>query len=314
MVRTQQEAAREAYLSLATQLAAEQAVGIVAMRAVFDAWSEELFPMPDGTVVDPVKLGDVPCEIVQAPGVRADRTIVHFHGGGFVIGSPRAYRAMGSVLSSHCAARVVIPDYRLAPEHQSPAPAEDALAVYRALLADGTDPADIVISGDSAGGGLALSLLIGLRDAGEPLPACCAVMSPWADATLSGDSVAENGAADPIVAPKFIAAMAEMRFGDDDDREDPLVSALFADWHGIPPLLLFASRVETLRDDAVRVAEKARAAGVDATLELYDDMVHVWPFFYGQLPEADLAIEQYTAFVLAHARRGSRSPHSGAVH
>jgi epsilon-lactone hydrolase len=294
---TQQAAAREAYMSLATRLAAEQAVGIVAMRVVFDPWSEEFFPMPDGTVVDPGKLGGVACETVLAPGVSAERTILHFHGGGFVIGSPRAYRAMGSVLSSQCVARLVIPDYRLAPEHHATAPIEDALAVYRALLAEGTDPARVVISGDSAGGGLALSLLIALRDAGEPLPACCVVMSPWADGTLSGASIDENGANDPIVAPEFIAALAEMRFGDDTDREDPLVSPLFAEWHGIPPLLLFASQVETLRDDAVRVAEKAREARVDATLELYDDMVRVWPFFYGQLPEADQAIARYAAFV-----------------
>ena len=179
------------------------------------------------------------------------------------------------------------------------------MSVYRALLAGGADPANVVISGDSAGGGLALGLLIALRDAGDPLPSCAVAMSPWADGTLSGDSVKANGETDAIVGAEFIGGLADLRFGEDGDRRDPLASPLFADWSGIPPLLLFASQAETLRDDAVRVAERARAAGVEVELELYDDMVHVWLVFAGQLEEADRAVEQVAAFVHAHASGGS---------
>jgi acetyl esterase/lipase len=295
-----QQAARDAYTALATRLAAEQAAGIVAMRAIFDAWSAELFTLPEDAELSETELGGVVCAVVRAPGARSARTILHFHGGGFVIGSPAGCRAFGAVLSDRCSARVVLPDYRLAPEHPAAAQMQDAVAAYRALLAGGADPAGVVLSGDSAGGGLALGLLIALRDAGDPLPSCCVAMSPWTDGTLSGDSVRENAEADAIVGAEFLAGLAEMRFGEDGDRRNPLASPLFADWQGVPPLLLFASRAETLRDDSIRLAEKARAAGVAVQLELYDDMVHVWPFFVGQLEEADRAVAQLTAFVNAH--------------
>jgi epsilon-lactone hydrolase len=297
-----QQAARDAFTSLATRLAAERAAGIVAMRAVHEAWSAELFTLPDDAHVSQSRLGGVTCEVVRAAGVSSDRTIVHFHGGGFVIGSPRGYHPFGAVLSESCAATVILPDYGLSPEHSPAAQVQDAVSLYRALMAGGADPGAVVISGDSAGGGLALGLLIALRDAGDPLPCCGVAMSPWADGTLSGDSVKENAETDAIVGPEFIGGLADLRFGEDGDRRDPLASPLFADWSGIPPLLLFASRAETLRDDAVRVAEKARAAGVEVSLELYDDMVHVWLVFAGQLEEADRAVAQVAAFVNAHAR------------
>ncbi len=301
MGTTAQQAARDAFMSLATRLAAEQAAGIVAMRAVHDAWAAELFTLPDGAEVSQTELGGVGCEVVRAAGLSSQRTFLHFHGGGFVIGSPQGYHPFGAVLSDSCAATVILPDYGLSPEHSPRAQVRDALAVYRALLAGGSDPAEVVISGDSAGGGLALGLLIALRDAGQPLPACGVAMSPWADGTLSGDSVEENAEADAIVGPEFLSGLADLRFGEDGDRRDPLASPLFADYSGIPPLLLFASQAETLRDDAVRVAEKARAAGVEVELELYDEMVHVWLVFAGQLEEADRAVAQVAAFVDGHA-------------
>jgi monoterpene epsilon-lactone hydrolase len=302
---TAQQAARDAFTSLATRLAAEQAAGIVAMRAVHDAWAAELFTLPDGAHVGRTELGGVACETVRAAGVSSDRRILHFHGGGFVIGSPSGYHPFGAVLSDSCAATVILPDYGLSPEHSPQAQVQDAVAVYRALLDGGADSANIVVSGDSAGGGLALGLLIALRDAGDPLPPCGVAMSPWADGTLSGDSVKDNGETDAIVGAEFLSGLADLRFGEDGDRRDPLASPVFADYTGIPPLLLFASRAETLRDDAVRVAEKARGDGVKVELELYADMVHVWLVFAGQLEEADRAVAQVGAFVAAHAGGGS---------
>ncbi len=296
-----QQAARDAYTALATRVAAERAAGIVAMRAVHDAWAAELFTLPDGAEVRKSDLGGVACRLVRAAGITSDRTIVHFHGGGFVIGSPSGHDPFGAVLSERCAATVILPEYGLSPEHSPSAQVQDAITVYRALLAGGAVPANVVISGDSAGGGLALALLLALRDAGEPQPACAVAMSPWTDGTLSGDSVKENAEADEIVGPEFLAGLADLRFGEDGDRRDPLASPLFADWRGIAPLLLFASRAETLRDDATRVADKARAAGVEVQLELYHDMVHVWLVFAGQLEEADRAVAQMAAFVDSHA-------------
>jgi epsilon-lactone hydrolase len=294
---TAQQAARDAYTSLSNRLTAAQAGGIAAMRTVFDEWSDELFPVPPEAECEDVELGGVAGIRVRMPGAIVDRTVVHFHGGGFVIGSPPPYRAMAAAISRSCRASVVLPDYRLAPEHPPAAPVEDGLAVYRALLGGGVDPAGVFVSGDSAGGGLTVAVLTAIRDAGERSPAGGVAMSPWTDGTLSGASVTENAQNDPIVTPETLAGMAMMRFGEDGDRRDPVASPLFAELGGLPPLQLFASTIETLRDDSVRVAEKARAAGVEVELELYPDMVHVWQFFAGQLPEADQALQQMGAFI-----------------
>jgi acetyl esterase/lipase len=216
-----------------------------------------------------------------------------------VLGSPQGHRAFAARLSAGAAVRVILPGYRLAPEHGPAEPVQDAVTAYRALVAEGTSPAHVVISGDSAGGGLALAALIALRDAGEPMPAGCVALSPWTDATLSAASIAANAERDVFISPAFLSTLALMRFGPDGDREDPLASPAFASWAGIPPLLLFASSTETLRDDSVTVFEKARAAGVNAQLEIYEDMVHVWPFFSEWLPEGRRAIDQIAAFVHA---------------
>ncbi len=296
--------AKDACIALATKLARDPEAVAGDLREVYDRWTEEAFEIPEGTEIEPCSPGGVESLRVRAAAVRTaslpeELTLMHLHGGAYVTGSAHAYRAFAAQLSAGTGATVVVPDYRLAPEHGPYASLEDAVAVYRALIEADVDPGSLVISGDSAGGGLALATLLALRDAGVPLPAGGVAMSPWTDATLSSDSVTENAGRDVLISPALLSTFALMRLGPDGDRRDPRVSPVFGDWHGIPPLLLLASSSETLRDDAVRVAERARAAGVNAQLEIYEDQVHVWPFFSEWLPEGRQAIDQVAAFVHA---------------
>ncbi len=291
--------AKDAYIRLATKLAGDPEAVAEDLRGIYERWTDEAFAVPADAHVEPCRLGGIECLAVTADGVETELTLLHFHGGGFVLGSPRGHRAFAARLSAGAAVRVILPAYRLAPEHGADEPVQDALAAYRGLLAGGTAASDVVISGDSAGGGIALAALPALRDAGDPLPAGCVAMSPWTDGTLSADSIAENAERDVLISPAFLSTLALMRFGPDGDRRDPRASPAFAEWHGAPPLLLFASTTETLRDDAVAVFERARDAGVNAQLELYEEMVHVWPFFSEWLPQGRRAIDQLAAFVHA---------------
>jgi monoterpene epsilon-lactone hydrolase len=184
----------------------------------------------------------------------------------------------------------------MAPENPYPAALDDALAAYRGLLDDGIDPADLVVSGDSAGGGLALATLVALRDAGDRLPAAGVLLSPWADLTLSGDSMTTNESIDPLVNRELLGQMAAGYLGDQDPA-DPLASPVHADLVGLPPLLLQVGSSEVLEDDAVRIADKVLAGGGEATLQVGYEMVHVFQMFADKLPEAVAAIEQVGRFV-----------------
>ncbi|HEY1656661.1 MAG TPA: alpha/beta hydrolase [Candidatus Tumulicola sp.] len=216
----------------------------------------------------------------------APAVVYYLHGGGYVAGSPAMYRTLTGAFCRRCRARVFALDYRLAPEHQFPAALHDAIAGYRWLLAAGTAPREIVIAGDSAGGGLALSTLLALRDRGEPLPAGAVLIAPWVDLAARRDFVAtERG--DRRIAQAYVG---------DRPLDDPLASALYAELHGLPPLMIQASTSEMLRDDAVRLDAKARAAGVDSSLRLWDDVPHVWHIFAG-LRESREAFGDIAAFV-----------------
>lgn len=215
--------------------------------------------------------------------------IYYLHGGGFVAGSPATYRTLTGAFCRRCEARVFALDYRLAPEHRFPAALHDAIAGYRWLRAAGISPQSIVFAGDSAGGGLALSTLLALRDAREPLPAGAVLIAPWVDlpATL-------------VTATRGEGRIAQAYVGDA-PWDDPLASGLYADLQGLPPLMIQASTIERLRDDAVRLDAKARAAGVDSTLHLWDGVPHVWHIFAG-LPESREAFSEIAAFVDRVAR------------
>jgi monoterpene epsilon-lactone hydrolase len=226
--------------------------------------------------------------MIQHPDVpEPTRTILWTHSGGYVFGSAYGYRSFGASLSLAAAARVLMVDYRLAPENCHPAALDDATGAYRWLLARGEDPTQIVIGGDSAGGGLALATLLALKDAGEPMPAAGIAVSPVADQTLSGESMTTRAGLDPIASREMLAGLGALYVGEADPAH-PYLSPLFGDFHGIPPLLVLVGTDEVLHDDAVRVVERASAAGVDARLLIGQDQTHIWPLFASVLPEGPL--------------------------
>ena len=230
----------------------------------------------------------------MVPENAGDRALLYLHGGGYVACSPAHYRSLTSALAAACAARVLVPDYRLAPEHPFPAALDDAIAAYDLLLAGGADPAGVVVAGDSAGGGLALSLLLALRDARRPMPAGAVLLSPWVDLSSSSPSIARNARSDDVVAFDESHALARAYAGSR-RLEDAAVSGLFADLHGLPPLLVHASRIEMLCDEAVRLVERAQSSGVDARLRLFDGVHHVWQLCT-YLPEARASIAEVALF------------------
>jgi monoterpene epsilon-lactone hydrolase len=244
---------------------------------------------PAGATVEPVDANGVPAEWVAASGVTGRRVLLYLHGGGYQIGSPATLRRMVTLLSAPLAARVLSVDYRLAPEHPFPAAVDDAVAAYRWLLAGGTDPATVALAGDSSGGGLALATLVALRDAGEPMPAAAFAISPWTDLALTGESLRTRAAAEVMLQPDGIPETAALYLAGADPRH-PYASPLYADLRGLPPLLIHVGDAEVVLDDSTRFAARAREAGVDVTLEVWDEMPHVWHAFAGLLPEADQAI------------------------
>lgn len=262
------------------------------MRTDFDGLAD---PPPPGTDVEPVQCGGVPAEWVGAPGVRPGPAILYLHGGGFRLGSPRSHRGLAAMLGAATGCRVLVPDYRLAPEHAFPAPVDDACEIYRWLRAqDGA--AGIAVAGDSAGGGLAVSTMLALRDAGDTLPFAAVLMSPWTDLTMSGASYEERAAADPLNQRATLLAMARGYLGGADPR-DKLASPLFADLSGLPPLLIQVGAREIVFSDAALLAERAVAAGVAATLSEWDGMVHVFQQFPAEAPQAAEAIREAGDFL-----------------
>jgi epsilon-lactone hydrolase len=273
-------------------------------RRVFEKFCDQL-EIPGDAAFEPVDAGGVPAIWATAEGADPSRVVLHFHSGGYVLGSAHGYRSFGARLSSVANARVLLVDYRLAPEHPHPAALEDAQRAYRWVLDQGFDPGDVSISGDSAGGGLVLATLQALRDDGDRLPAGAVAISPWADFSLSGESMTTNADHDPLVpGPDLLRMMVQMIIGDGDPA-DPRVSPLYGDWSRLPPLLVMAGSIETLRDDADRAVEAARKAGVDATFLEGDGMVHIWPIYADRLPEAREALARIGEFLGRHL--GARS-------
>jgi len=232
------------------------------------------------------------------------RCILYFHGGAYVAMSARTHRSITSRLAASSGSSLFALDYRLAPEYPFPAALEDALAAYRALIATGTPASSIAIAGDSAGGGLALALLIALRDAKDPLPAAAAVFSPWTDLAATGRSIASNDAADVMFFGSWVGQVARHYLADT-PAANPLASPVYADLTGLPPLLIQVSDSEVLLDDSRRVFDHARQSGVAATLEIWPGLPHDWQIFAPILPEARAALREAGAFIRARLQHAA---------
>ena len=278
-------------------------------RTGLEALSEIVKPAAD-VQCEPVDVDGVPGEWVAASNADAERILYYLHGGGYTIGSIKSHRELVSRLSRATAARALLVEYRLAPENRFPAALEDALTGYRWLISNGADPARMVIAGDSAGGGLTVATLVALRDAGDPLPAAGVCISPWLDMEATGESMKTRVDRDPWIEPDLILLGAEVYLGEGADRRNPLANPLHADLTGLPPLLVQVGDSEVLLDDSTRLAARAKAAGVYVTLEVWDEMVHVFQAFAFMLPEGQQAIDRIGEFVRERtpARKGASVP------
>jgi len=270
---------------------------IAERRAQYER-AERVFPTPADVAVEVVSAPERPAEWLRPPGARADAAVLYLHGGGYVIGSPRSHRHLAAAIARAAGTAALLVDYRLAPEHAFPAALEDAVAAYQWLLARGLAPERVVVAGDSAGGGLTVATLLVLRDRALPRPGAGVCISPWVDLTCSGATYATRRDVDPIVTREGVTMMAQAYVGAGDPKAS-LVSPLYADLRGLPPLLVQVGSDEVLLDDAVGLGERARAAGVDVTLEEWPSMVHVWHWFLPMLDEAQRAIDGIGAFVRA---------------
>ncbi|MBP0458962.1 alpha/beta hydrolase [Streptomyces montanisoli] len=275
------------------------------MRVVFDEMMAA-HPVLDDVRTTAAELGGVPAIEVSAGGGEARGAVLYFHGGGYALGSAAASVNLAADVARRSEATVHTVDYRLAPENPFPAAVDDALAAYRGLLDHGVPAAEIAVSGESAGGGLALALLVAIREAGLPRPAAAAVLSPWVDLTQSGRSHETRAALDPALTRQALSARAGDYLAGADPRS-PLASPLFADLRGLPPLLVQAGTYEVLLDDAVRLAAKAAGDDVEVTLHTFPGAPHVFQGFATVLDEGAAALDEVGAFLRAHLDRAGRT-------
>jgi epsilon-lactone hydrolase len=270
------------------------------LRATFVP-GDRLHPVPDDVLVSEVRAGGVPAHWLTAPGADPGRVLMFLHGGGFEFGSVRSDGELAARLGRASGTRVLFPEYRLAPEHHFPAAIDDVLAAWRWLRTDqGLSASSIAVAGDSAGGGLAVALLVAARDAGEALPAAAVLMSPTVDLTSSGASMTERADQDPISTPALLRRLAADYLAGADPRT-PLASPLFASLSGLPPLLIQVGTADVLLSDSERLARAAAEAGVDVTLEVGPDLPHVYQLLLST-PEAAEATERIGKFLRAQVR------------
>jgi epsilon-lactone hydrolase len=260
-------------------------------REIIEEWSQATAE-PGGVDYIEVDAGGVSAMWVAPKGAAEDRVVLGLHGGGFVTGSMYTHRKLFAHLAKAIGARALVPDYRRAPEHTHPAALEDALSAYRWLLDQGIKASHIVFTGDSAGGGLTVTTMLLARERGLPLPAGGMPMSPWFDHKHSGRSWDENGSKDALLSREFSQRLTGMLLGDTGDPQDPLVSPLYADLAGLPPLYIQASSDEAIVDDSRAFAERARQAGVEIRLDLFPGQQHTFQIGAGRSPTADEAIRR----------------------
>ena len=252
--------------------------------------------LPPDVRVEPVDANGVAAEWTITRGADPSRVLLFLHGGGYVSGSIVSHRAMVAEAGRQAKARTLSLDYRLAPENPFLAAVEDALAGYRFLLSTGIDPGRLVLSGDSAGGGMTVATMVMLRESGQPLPGCAWCISPWVDLEMTGASMSGKADADPLISRPYLRELAGA-YLHGANPQDRRASPLHADLRGLPPLLIQCGSAETLLDDSVRLAGEAANADVAVTLEVYPDMIHVWPLFHQQLTAGRRALESAGRFI-----------------
>ena len=262
-------------------------------------------PLPADVTVTAAALGGVPTAEITADGVEPRHVVLYFHGGVYVMGDAFLAADLASQIGRRTQAKVISVDYRLAPEHPYPAAVDDALAAYEALLHNGIAPSDIALAGESAGGGLAIATLVNARDHGLPLPAAAFAMSPYADLTLAGTTMETKREVDSLMSRKNL----QPRVTDYTAGQDAalgLISPVFADLSGLPPLIIQAGTHEVLLDDAVRLAQQAATADVEVTLDITPRVPHVFQTFYPILDEAAAALDRAGQFLSAHLATAER--------
>jgi monoterpene epsilon-lactone hydrolase len=267
-------------------------------RAMFEGMMDSV-PAPENMAFDSATVGGVGGLWCRSKASSNQRVLLYLHGGAYVFGSSRTHRVLASALAAAAGVQAFVPDYRLAPEHPFPAAVEDGLAAYRGLLSQGYSPREIAVAGDSAGGGLTISLLLAIRQAQLPMPAAAAVLSPWTDLACAGGSMTDKAAHDPVLKRDGLLHLANM-YRNGDASNDTGTALLQADLGGLPPLLIQVGSNEILLDDSVRLAAHAGAAGVRTQLEIWPAMFHVWHTFGFMLSEGSEAIAGVGAFLASH--------------
>ncbi len=256
-------------------------------------------PLPEDVTATPTEIGGTPVLRVETADTQDGAAVLYFHGGAYAVGSAASSAGLAVAVARHSGSPVITVEYRLAPEHPYPAALDDALAAYRGLLDSGVPAERVAVVGESAGGGLALALLVALKDTDLPQPAAAAVFSPWTDLTLSGASIEDKAAADPALTGAALRVRAA-DYAADTDLADPLLSPVFADLKGLPPLLVQAGSREILLDDATRLAARAATHDVAVTLQVTPDVPHVFQGFSDILEEGATALSAAGAFLRSH--------------
>lgn len=272
-----------------------EAQNIQSLRQLLDLSSSALY-LPRGVQAEAFEIGDFKAEWLTPKEADPERVILFLHGGGYAVGSITTHRALAGKLAKMAGCRALIIDYRLAPEHPFPAALEDAVKAYRYLLSESFSPTHIVLAGDSAGGGLCMSLQLCLKELKMPLPAGAVLFSPWVDLSFSGQSVQEHQKTDPVVIAQHVKEWAT-GYAQAFPLNHPMISPLYGDLSGLSPVLIQASDAEVLTDDAMRLARALAAAHTPSHLQLYPGLLHVWQLFWRYVPEANEALEHAATFL-----------------
>jgi acetyl esterase/lipase len=272
----------------------KQAKSVQELRENIENFLAHFPPDPD-LVIEPLMIEHIPAEWVLAPGATKEKVILFVHGGGFNAGSMKSHRDFVGRLSVATQKAVLSFDYRLAPEYPFPAALDDTTTVYSWLLKQRYSPSDIFALGVSCGGGLVVSLCLLLKEKNLPLPAALICLSPWVDLTLSGESIYKNAGKDTVTRDRLEKAVD--MYVDEHSAKDPLISPIFGDLSNLPPIFVLVGSIETLLDDALKLAEKAREAGVETTLDIQENMIHSWPLYASKFPEGEETIALIASFL-----------------